>query len=57
LIIKKLITFLSDDLTGRSDRWLSQAGISKDFFEEDLEQVRKRLNIVLDEIVTKGIEK
>jgi hypothetical protein len=28
-----------------------------DFSEEDLDQVRKRLNSVLDEIVTKGIEK
>jgi hypothetical protein len=28
-----------------------------DFSEEDLDQVRKRLNSVIDEIVTKGIEK
>jgi hypothetical protein len=57
LIIKKLIAVLSDASTGRSTRWLSQAGISKDFSEEDLEQVRKRLDSVIEEIVTKGIEK
>jgi hypothetical protein len=36
---------------------LSQVGLFKHFSEEDLDQVRKRLNSVLDEIVTKGIEK